>query len=50
MKTDEIQEPSHPVGWYDNVEEVGVQGKPTLSSLVNEIVSVEEGECESCAV
>ena len=49
VKTDEV-EPAHPIGWYDNVEEVGVQGKPTLSSLVNEIVSVEEGECESCAV
>ena len=50
VKTDEIQEPAHPIGWHDNVEEVGVQGKSQLSALVNEIVTVEEEECESCAV
>ena len=49
-KTDEIEEPAHPIGWYDNVSEVGVQGKPQLQTLVSDILNSEEGECESCAV
>ena len=49
-KTDEIEEPAHPIGWYDNVSEVGVQGRPQLQTLVSDILNSEEGECESCAV
>ena len=51
VKTDEIQEPAHPIGWHDNIEEVGVQGKTQkLNALLDELSNVEEGECESCAV
>ncbi len=50
VKTDEVEEPSHPVGWYDNVEEVGIQGKTKLDSLVNDIMNSEEEACESCAI
>ena len=46
-KSDEM-EPSHPIGWHDNVEEV--QGKTKLNSLLDELSTVDEGECESCAV
>ena len=49
-KTDEV-EPSHPIGWHDNVEEVGVQGKSQkLNALLDELSVAEEGECESCAI
>ena len=52
VKTDEFDEPAHPIGWYDNVKdsEVGIQGHTQLNNLINEICSIEEGECESCAV
>ena len=51
VKTDEIQEPAHPVGWHDNVEEVGIQGRTTqLQSLVDDIMNSEEEACESCAI
>jgi len=46
MKTDEIQEPSHPMGWHDNVEE----GESKLDNLLKELENVDEGECESCAI
>ena len=49
MKTDEM-EPAHPIGWHDNVGEVGVQGKTTLDNLLNELENANEGECESCAI
>ena len=42
LKSDE--EPTHPMGWHDNVEE------NKLGSLLNELSNMEEGECESCAV
>ena len=48
QKSDE--EPAHPIGWHDNVSEVGVQGNSKLNSLLDELSNVEEGECESCAV
>jgi len=48
MKSDE--EPSHSIGWHDNVSEVGVQGKTQLRQLINELSTADEGECESCAV
>jgi len=45
LKSDE--EPTHPMGWHDNVEE----GKTDLQSLVDELsCSTEEDECESCAI
>ena len=47
-KSDE--EPAHPIGWHDNVEEVGFQGNSKLNSLLDELSNAEEGECESCAV
>ena len=46
MKTDEVQEPAHPMGWHDNVEE----GKSKLDNLLKELENVDEGECESCAI
>ena len=48
LKSDE--EPTHPIGWHDNVEEVGIQGKTKLTSLLEELSETEEGECESCAI
>ena len=50
MKTDEIEEPAHPIGWHDNVEEVGIQGKKKLDNLLSELENVDESECESCAI
>jgi len=49
VKTDEI-EPAHPIGWYDNVEDVGIQGNSTLDNLVNDIMNSEEEACDSCAI
>ena len=46
MKTDEVQDPTHPMGWHDDVPE----GKSELNSLLDELENAEEGECESCAV
>ena len=47
-KTD-VDEPSHPVGWHDNVEETRVS---TLESLVNltDQEANNESECESCTI
>ena len=42
MKTDEIEEPAHPIGWKDDV--------PELDSLLNELSNANEEECESCAI
>ena len=50
VKTDEIQEPAHPIGWHDNVEEVGIQGKSNLQNLVDDIMSSEEETCDSCSI
>ena len=46
MKTDEVEEPAHPMGWHDNVEE----GKSKLDNLLNELEDANEEECESCAI
>jgi ribonucleoside-diphosphate reductase alpha chain len=43
FKTDEVDEPAHPIGWHDNVEE-------SVNSLVDDILSSEEEECESCTI
>ena len=48
-KTDEI-EPAHPIGWHDNVEEVGVQRQTKLNNLLDELSNATEEECESCAI
>ena len=48
-KSDE-QEPAHPMGWHDNVEEVGIQGKKKLDNLLSELENANEEECESCAI
>ena len=50
VKTDEIQEPAHPIGWHDNVEEVGIQGHTKLDALVDDIMSSEEEACDSCSI
>ena len=50
VKTDEVEDESSPIGLRDNVEDVGIQGKTRLDSLVCELGSAEEGECESCAI
>ena len=49
-KTDDVQEPSHPMGWHDNVEEVGVQGGTRLNQLLDELTNANEEECEACAI
>ena len=48
LKSDE--EPTHPIGWHDNVEEVGIQGGTKLTALLDELSNFEEGECESCSI
>jgi ribonucleoside-diphosphate reductase alpha chain len=35
---------------YDIKTDEVVEEKPNLQDLINELSSVEEGECESCAV
>jgi ribonucleoside-diphosphate reductase alpha chain len=46
MKTDEVEEPAHPVGWHDNVPE----GQSKLDNLLAELDNANEEECESCAI
>ena len=46
MKTDEIEEPAHPMGWHDNVPE----DQSKLDNLLSELENANEGECESCAI
>ena len=46
MKTDEVEEPAHPVGWHDDVPE----GKSKLDNLLHELENANEEECESCAI
>ena len=48
-KHDEV-EPAHPIGWHDNIEEVGIQGHTQLQNLVDDIMNSEEEACESCAI
>ena len=50
QKVDEL-EPAHPIGWHDNVNEVGVQGHTTqVHNLLAELENANEEECESCAI
>ena len=46
MKTDEVEDPAHPMGWHDNVED----GPSRLDNLVSELENANEEECESCAI
>jgi hypothetical protein len=46
MKTDEVEEPAHPMGWHDDIPE----GKSKLDNLLSELQNANEGECESCAI
>ena len=46
MKTDETEEPAHPIGWHDDVPE----GKSRLENLMSELENAKEEECESCAI
>ena len=46
MKTDEIQEPAHSVGWHDDVPENG----KNLDNLLNELENAEEETCDSCSI
>ena len=46
MKTDEIQEPAHSVGWHDDVPENGSK----LDNLLNELGNAEEETCDSCSI
>ena len=38
-------EPAHPIGWHDNIEE-----ESKLNSLLNELENANEEEWESCAI
>jgi len=42
MKNDEMEEPSHSIGWKDDV--------PEKDSLIAEIENLEEECCDSCAI
>ena len=44
MKSDEIEEPTHAVGWHDNVPETPSKVECLLADLES------EEECESCAI
>ena len=44
MKSDEIEEPAHTVGWHDNVPETPSKVECLLADLES------EEECESCAI
>ena len=41
-------DPSHPVGWHDNVSEVGIQGEG--HDLLNELCEIDDDDCESCKI
>ena len=43
QKSDEV-EPTHPMGWHDDVKE------DKIATLVAELENANEGECESCAI
>ena len=48
-KTDEVQEPAHPMGWHDDVPDSPLD-RSKLKSLINELENSDEEECESCAI
>ena len=49
LKTDEVEEPAHPMGWHDNVPDSPLD-RSKLKNLINELENANEGECESCAI
>ena len=42
FNTEDVDEPTHPMGWHDNVENV--------DDLIENILTTEEEVCDSCAV
>jgi len=45
----DVDEPSHPIGWYDNVADQRVATEERLKELLHEIESIEE-DCDGCKV
>ena len=45
----DVDEPSHPIGWYDNVEDQRVATEERLKELLQEIETIEE-DCDGCKV
>ncbi len=41
----DIDEPAHPIGWKDNIEE-----GPVINDLLDEIFATQEEACDSCAI
>ena len=46
----DVEEPTHPMGWKDNVSAEGEGSTVYLDTLINEIMESNEEECESCAI
>tara|TARA_B100000575_G_scaffold290523_1_gene294377 strand:+ start:50 stop:2392 length:2343 start_codon:yes stop_codon:yes gene_type:complete len=44
----EIDEPSHSIGWKDNVQEGG--NKTAITNLLDDIFATEEEACDSCSI
>ena len=44
-KTD-FDEPAHPIGWKDEIEEK----KTAITELLDDIFATEEEHCDSCAI
>ena len=47
VKTDEIDEPAHPIGWHDEDEQ---KKKAAITNLLDDIFATEEEACDSCAI
>ena len=45
----DVDEPSHPIGWYDNVADQRVATEERLKELLQEIETIEE-DCDGCKV
>ena len=41
----DVDEPAHPIGWKDNIEE-----GPVINDLLDEIFATQEEACDSCAI
>ena len=48
-KHDEAED-SNAIGWQQNEDDVGIQGKTKLNNLLDELSNVDEEECESCSI
>ena len=42
----EVDEPAHPIGWKDDIEE----NTPNIQDLLDDIFATEEEACDSCAI